>query len=161
VYGIFKAYTTRVGSGPFPTEQENEIGKTLRKNGHEFGATTGRPRRCGWLDLVALNYSLMLNGVTKLLMTKADVLTGFDNIKVCTEYNNTGSPATQFPYEITGEIDPSYINMPGWHEDLSKITDYRKLPQQLKNYASYIEEKLKTPISLISVGPDRAETILR
>ncbi len=161
VYGIFKAYATRVGSGPFPTEQINDVGEQLRKNGNEFGATTGRPRRCGWLDMVALKYSIMLNGVTRLIMTKADVLTGFDKIKICTNYKDSGSPGSQFPFEISKNLKPEYSDFPGWSNDLSKIVNFIDLPEQIKHYARFIEDELKVPIEIISVGPDRSETILK
>lgn len=150
-----------MGSGPFPSEQENVTGEMLRKKGHEFGATTGRPRRCGWLDLVALKYACMLNGVTSLLMTKADVLTGFNKIKVCTAYKNSGSPASQFPYEINEDIKPSYAELPGWQKDPGQLREFNDLPANLKDYTSYIEKELNIPIDIISVGPDRSETILR
>lgn len=161
VYGIFKAYATRVGSGPFPTEQSNETGELLRKNGNEFGATTGRPRRCGWLDLVAMKYSIMLNGVTSLIMTKADVLTGFDTIKICTSYKNSGSPESQFPFEINKNLQPVYSEFPGWSHNLSNILEFTELPEQIKHYISFIEQELKVPIQIISVGPDRSMTILK
>jgi len=161
VVGIFKAYCTRVGSGPFPTELEDIDGETLRKQGHEFGATTGRPRRCGWLDLPALKYAVMLNGVTELVITKADVLTGFDNIKVCTHYKLNGQEIDYLPYETNEPLEPIYKEFKGWQEDISKINSYDKLPNEFINYIKYIEIQTGVPIKVISVGPNRDETILR
>ncbi len=161
VIGIFKAYCTRVGSGPFPTELENEEGETLRKQGHEFGATTGRPRRCGWLDLPALKYAVMLNGVTELIITKADVLTSFDTIKVCTHYKLNGKEINYLPYEINEPLEPVFKEFKGWKEDISKIDVYDQLPTEFKDYLNYIENEVKVPIKIISVGPDREQTILR
>ncbi len=161
VIGIFKAYCTRVGSGPFPTELENEEGEILRKQGHEFGATTGRPRRCGWLDLPALKYAVMLNGVTELIITKADVLTGFDTIKVCTHYKLNGKEINYLPYEINEPLEPVFKKIKGWKEDISKIDVYDQLPTEFKDYLNYIENEVKVPIKIISVGPDREQTILR
>jgi adenylosuccinate synthase len=161
VHGIFKAYCTRVGSGPFPTELKDETGDKIRKNGHEFGATTGRPRRCGWMDLVALKYSVMLNGVTNLIMTKADILTGFDQIKICTSYK-TGTEAHEyFPFEISPELKPIYKDFPGWKENITHIKNYEDLPEELKNYIRFIEEETEVPVSIVSVGPKRKETIFR
>ncbi len=161
VIGIFKAYCTRVGSGPFPTELENEEGETLRKQGHEFGATTGRPRRCGWLDLPALKYSVMLNGVTELMVTKADVLSGFDTIKVCTHYKLNGKEIDYLPFEINEPLEPVLKEFKGWKEDISKIDSFGNLPQEFKDYLLYIEEEVKVPIKLVSVGPNRDQTIFR
>lgn len=161
IIGIFKAYCTRVGSGPFPTELENEEGETLRKQGHEFGATTGRPRRCGWLDLPALKYAVMLNGVTELTITKADVLTGFETIKVCTHYKLKGEEINYMPFEINEPLEPVLKEFKGWKEDISKINSYEKLPIELKDYLKYIESEVKVPITVISVGPNRSETILK
>lgn len=161
VIGIFKAYCTRVGSGPFPTELENAEGETLQKNGHEVGATTGRPRRCGWLDLPALKYAVMLNGVTELIVTKADVLTGFDTIKICTHYKIHGKDFNFSPYEINEPIEPIYKEFKGWKSDISKIDSIEQLPQELKDYLKYIEDEVKVPIKVVSVGPDRKQTILR
>ena len=163
VFGIFKAYCTRVGSGPFPTELFTEEGEQLRKEGHEFGATTGRPRRCGWLDLVALKYTIMLNGVTQLFMMKADVLSIFDEIKICTHYElPNGELTDQFPYDVTGmDIKPVYKSMKGWKTDLTEVNDYNALPQELIDYVNYIESEVNVPINIISVGPDRKQTILR
>ena len=160
IYGIVKAYCTRVGSGPFPTELFDETGEQLRKKGAEFGATTGRPRRCGWLDLTALKYSIMVNGVTQLLLTKSDVLSGFDTIKVCTKYKVNGKECDEMPYG-NADIEPIYETLPGWQEDISKIKDYNKLPQNLKNYISFIEEFTGVKVTMVSVGPDRTETIYR
>ena len=162
VIGIFKAYTTRVGSGPFPTELNNEIGDDIRKIGNEYGATTGRDRRCGWLDLVALKYSIIINGVTELNMMKADVLSGFDTIEICTEYNIDGIKTDTLPFDLNlGNIKPIYKSFKGWTEDISKIRKDEKLPIELHNYVSFIEEFVGVPIKLISVGPDRSETIYR
>ncbi|MBU8892483.1 MAG: adenylosuccinate synthase [Bacteroidales bacterium] len=160
VIGIFKAYCTRVGSGPFPTELENEEGELLRKQGHEFGATTGRPRRCGWLDLPALKYAVMLNGVTELIVTKADVLTGFDTIKVCTHYLLNGKEINYLPYEINEPLEPVLKEFNGWKEDISKINSYNKLPKEFTVYLKYIENEVNVPIKIISVGPNREETII-
>ncbi|MBN2894106.1 MAG: adenylosuccinate synthase [Bacteroidales bacterium] len=160
VYGIFKAYTTRVGSGPFPTELFDNDGKKLQDKGHEFGATTGRPRRCGWLDLVVLNFSTMINGVTDLIMTKADILTSFENIKVATKYIIDNKETTELPYDIINkEITPFYDIISGWQEDISKITDYNLLPQTLKNYVEYVEKQTSTKVSLISTGAEREAII--
>ncbi len=160
VIGIFKAYCTRVGSGPFPTELENEEGETLRKQGHEFGATTGRPRRCGWLDLPALKYAVMLNGVTELVVTKADVLTGFDTIKVCTHYILDGEEIDYLPYEINEPIKPIYKDFKGWSDDISKVKSYNDLPKEFIDYLKYIELRVGVPIKVISLGPNRDETII-
>ena len=159
VYGIFKAYCTRVGSGPFPTELNNETGERIRKLGHEFGATTGRPRRCGWLDLPALKYAIMLNGVTRLIMTKADVLSGFDQIMICRGYRTIDGIIDFFPYELSIVEEPVYEKMPGWSEDLTNIRTFDELPISLKNYIEFLEEELKVPIVIISVGPNRNQTI--
>ncbi len=161
IIGIFKAYCTRVGSGPFPTELENEEGELLRKQGHEFGATTGRPRRCGWLDLPALKYAVMLNGVTEFVITKADVLSGFDTIKVCTHYKLNGQEIDYLPFEINEPLEPIYKEFKGWKEDISKIKSYDKLPKEFIDYIKYIEIQTGVPIKVISVGPNRDETILR
>ncbi|MDZ7739508.1 MAG: adenylosuccinate synthase [Bacteroidales bacterium] len=161
IYGIFKAYCTRVGSGPFPTELNNYKGKELQDKGHEYGATTGRPRRCGWLDLPALKYSCMINGVTSLIMTKADVLSGFDKINICTAYKINGSISEELPRDSKAEIEPVFIEMQGWSEDISGIDNYNKLPAALKEYISYIEKATETAVDIISVGPDRSETIIR
>ena len=162
VIGIFKAYTTRVGSGPFPTELDNEIGENIRKIGNEYGATTGRDRRCGWLDLVALKYSIIINGVTELNMMKSDVLSGFNTIKVCTAYNIDGIETRTLPFDLNSEnIKPIYKSFKGWTEDISKISKDSDLPIELQDYVSFIEEFVEVPIKLISVGPDRSETIYR
>jgi adenylosuccinate synthase len=162
VYGIFKAYTTRVGSGPFPTELFDEVGEKMAKIGNEFGSVTGRARRCGWLDLVALKYTCQINGVTELMMMKADVLSGFDNIKVCIGYKYKGEVITHFPYNIEPDnLEPIYLGFSGWSEDLTVITDYKDLPDELKEYIEFIEKETGINITLVSVGPDRTQTILR
>lgn len=160
VIGIFKAYCTRVGSGPFPTELHDEDGELIRKEGREFGATTGRPRRCGWIDLPALRYAIMVNGVTELSMMKADVLGTFEKIKVCTHYLVDGEKTEHFPYDITDvEIIPVYEEVEGWNCDLTKLSSYDEAPQALKDYVEYLEQKLEVPISVVSVGPDRKQTL--
>jgi adenylosuccinate synthase len=161
VFGIFKAYCTRVGSGPFPTELSDEIGNKIRETGHEFGATTGRPRRCGWLDLPALKYSIMINGVTKLFMTKADVLSGFNSIKVCTAYIIDGKETNEIPYDYDGNIKPVFKEMPGWKETITQLRDYNQLPESLKKYVDFIERQTGVPVTMVSVGPDRKENIFR
>ena len=162
VFGIFKAYTTRVGSGPFPTEIFDETGEQIAKIGNEFGATTGRPRRCGWLDLVTLKYSVQVNGVTQLMMMKGDVLSGIDKLKICTSYNYNGETIHHLPFSLNEEnLKPKYIEMNGWHEDITQCTTFDELPSQLKGYVTFIENFLETPIRLVSVGPDRKQTIFR
>src|SRR5690606_22129320 len=162
VYGIFKAYTTRVGSGPFPTELFDEVGEKMAKVGNEFGAVTGRPRRCGWLDLVALKYAVAVNGVTQLMMMKSDVLSGFKTLKICTAYNYKGQTINHLPYNIEPEnVTPVYIEMKGWKEDLTKMRETDKLPQELIDYIEFLEKELEVPIKLVSVGPDRTQTIHR
>ena len=168
VYGIFKAYCTRVGSGPFPTELFDETGATIRNIGHEYGAVTGRERRCCWLDLVALRYAVMINGATHLIMMKSDVLDGFDTIKVCTAYRMPdGTVTTDFPYSVgdnaegAGIVEPIYEELPGWKTDLSKARTEAELPQAFRDYIAFIEEKVGVPVAVISVGPDREETIIR
>ena len=161
IFGIFKAYCTRVGSGPFVTELFDETGELIRKTGVEFGATTGRPRRCGWLDLPALKYAIMINGVTRLFMTKADVLSGFETIKICTSYNIDGAVSSEVPFEQDKPVEPVYTEMEGWKEDISAIRDYDNLPDNLKKYISFIEDYTSVPVTLVSVGPDREETIIR
>lgn len=161
VYGIFKAYCTRVGSGPFPTELEDEVGEEIRRIGREFGATTGRPRRTGWLDLVALKYAVMLNGVTGFIMTKADVLDSFDAIKVAVGYKVRGEVVDHIPYEIDEPIEPVYKEFKGWKSDISKSKSYDELPAELKAYIKFIEEETGVPIKVVSVGPDREATIVR
>ena len=161
VFGVFKAYTTRVGSGPFPTELFDEYGETMAKVGNEFGSTTGRARRCGWIDLVALKYSIEINGVTKLMMMKSDVLSGFKIIKVCTSYKIKNEEViTFFPYDSANKnLKPVYKEMEGWSEDITKITDENKFPKSFKNYINFLEKELNTPIKIVSVGPDRKQTI--
>jgi adenylosuccinate synthase len=160
VFGIFKAYCTRVGSGPFPTELNDEIGNSLRDIGHEFGSTTGRPRRCGWLDLPALKYAIMLNGVTRLFMTKSDVLSGFRAVKVCTGYLTEGKECREIPF-TNQAIEPVYTELPGWEENISEIREFKKLPKNLRNYISFVEKETGVPVTMVSVGPDREETIFR
>jgi adenylosuccinate synthase len=161
VFGIVKAYCTRVGSGPFPTEQLNDIGELLRKKGLEFGATTGRPRRCGWLDMPALNYSIMISGVTQLILTKSDVLSGFETIKICTAYKMNNIITEQIPYNTDSTIEPVYTELPGWKTNICNITKYADLPIELKNYIRFIENTVNVPITIISVGPNREQTILK
>ena len=161
VYGIFKAYTTRVGSGPFPTELFDEDGEKMGRIGNEFGATTGRSRRCGWIDLVALKYSIHINGVTQLMMMKGDVLSGFKNIKVCVSYNTPEGKMDYFPYDISSGIEPIYEELPGWTEDLTKMTFADEFPSNFQHYIDYLEKALETPIKIVSVGPDRKQTIFR
>lgn len=161
VYGIFKAYCTRVGSGPFPTELFDETGEKIRQVGHEFGAVTGRPRRCGWLDLVALKYTVMIDGVTDLIMMKSDCLDDFETIKVCTSYKVDGAETDQVPFDIAAKIDPVYTEFPGWKKDLTGIRKESELPQEFKNYIKFMEDYLGVPISIISLGPDREATIER
>ncbi len=161
VFGIFKAYTTRVGSGPFPTELFDEDGKTMAKVGNEFGATTGRPRRCGWLDLVALKYAVQINGVTQLMMMKGDVLSGFETLKVCTSYNYKGEEISHLPYNIEKEnVSINYTDIKGWQEDLTEMTSADQLPQNLNDYIRYVEEFVGVPVKIVSVGPDRKQTIM-
>jgi adenylosuccinate synthase len=162
VFGIFKAYTTRVGSGPFPTEDFGEAGDIMAKVGNEFGSVTGRKRRCGWLDLVALKYAIQVNGVTQLMMMKGDVLSGFDTLKVCTAYNYKGEVIHHLPYNIEEEnVTPIYTEIKGWKADLTGMTTYDQLPKELKDYISMIEAAVEVPISIVSVGPDRKQTITR
>jgi adenylosuccinate synthase len=162
VFGIFKAYTTRVGSGPFPTELFDEDGAKMAKVGNEFGATTGRPRRCGWLDLVALKYAVQVNGVTELMMMKGDVLSGFKTLKICTSYKYKGEEIKHLPYSIEDEdISPIYTELPGWKEDLTQLKDIQKLPKELNDYIEFVENEVGVPIKIVSVGPDRTQTILR
>ena len=160
VFGIFKAYTTRVGSGPFPTELFDPTGERMAKVGNEFGATTGRPRRCGWLDLVSLKHSITVNGVTDLIMMKGDVLSGIDKIKVCTKYNYNGKSVDYMPFSILDEnIDPIYEEVDGWEEDITQAKSYNDLPLNFKNYVEFLEDKLNLKIKIVSVGPDRKQTI--
>ena len=162
VFGIFKAYVTRVGSGPFPTELFDSNGKTMAEIGNEFGSTTGRARRCGWIDLVALKYCIHINGVTQLMMMKGDVLSGFDKIKVCTAYQTESGEIDYLPYDIASQdIKPVYEELPGWHKDLTGINDLNEFPENFNNFIAYLEEALKTPIKIVSVGPDRKQTIFR
>ena len=160
VYGIFKAYTTRVGSGPFPTELFDSTGERMAKIGNEFGATTGRPRRCGWLDLVSLKHSITVNGVTDLIMMKGDVLSGIDKIKVCTKYNYNGEVVDYMPFSIMDKnIEPIYDEIDGWEEDITQAKSYNDLPLNFKNYVTFLEDKLNLKIKIVSVGPDRKQTI--
>ena len=162
VFGIFKAYTTRVGSGPFPTELFDEIGETMGRVGKEFGATTGRARRCGWIDLVALKYAIRVNGVTQLMMMKGDVLSGFSSIKVCTHYKTKQGKIEHFPFSIEPEnVAPVYIELPGWKEDLTQMSTEEEFPTEFANYINFLEKELETPIKIVSVGPDRKQTIFR
>ena len=161
VIGIFKAYCTRVGSGPFPTELFDETGNKLGDIGNEFGSTTGRRRRCGWLDLPALNYAIMINGVTELNMMKTDVLDTFDTIKVCTHYKVNGELTDKMPYDLNETVEPVYTELKGWNTDLTKMSEGDQLPKEVMDYIAFIEEKTGVPISLVSVGPDRKQTIMR
>ena len=162
VYGIFKAYCTRVGSGPFPTELFDETGATIRRIGHEFGAVTGRERRCGWIDLVALKYAIMLNGVTKLIMMKSDVLDGFETVKACVAYKINGEEVSEFPFEINDDaIEPVYVEMPGWNADMTQMKSEDEFPEEFNAYLAFLEEELEVPIKIVSVGPDREQTIIR
>ncbi|MEG1539217.1 MAG: adenylosuccinate synthase [Muribaculaceae bacterium] len=161
VFGIFKAYCTRVGSGPFPTELFDETGKDMRNIGHEYGAVTGRERRCGWIDLVALRYTIMLNGVTQLIMMKSDVLDSFDTIKACNSYLINGEEISDFPFSIDENITPIYTELPGWKTDMTTMKLESQFPTHFKEYIAYIEKQLNVPITIVSVGPDREQTIIR
>lgn len=161
VYGIFKAYCTRVGSGPFPTELFDETGRKIRDIGHEYGAVTGRERRCGWVDLVALRYAIMLNGVTQLIMMKSDVLDSFQTIKACVAYKVNGVETTEFPYAIDESIEPVYKELPGWNTDMTSIKDETAFPKAFNDYVAFLERELNVPITILSVGPDREQTIVR
>ena len=161
VYGIMKAYCTRVGAGPFPTELFDETGKTIRDLGHEYGAVTGRERRCGWIDLVALRYAIQVNGVTQLIMMKSDVLDGFDTIKACVAYKQNGVQIDHFPYDIVNGIEPVYVEMEGWKTDMTAMTSEEQFPKAFNDYVAFLEKELETPICIISIGPDRAQTIIR
>lgn len=162
VFGIFKAYCTRVGSGPFPTELFDETGKRIRDLGHEYGAVTGRERRCGWIDLVALKYTIMINGVTQLIMMKSDVLDDFDEIKACVAYEINGERVEEFPFSIEeDEIKPVYVTMPGWKTDMTKFHDESQFPKEFSDYIAFLEKELETPITIVSIGPDREQTIIR
>ena len=151
VYGIMKAYCTRVGSGPFPTELFDETGKTIRDLGHEYGAVTGRERRCGWVDLVALRYAIMVNGVTQLILMKSDVLDGFDTVKACVAYKVNGEEIDYFPYDITEGVEPVYVELPGWKTDMTKMTSEDEFPEEFNAYIAFLEEQLETPIKIVSV----------
>ncbi|EFZ35939.1 adenylosuccinate synthase [Hoylesella oralis ATCC 33269] len=161
VYGIMKAYCTRVGAGPFPTELFDETGKSIRDLGHEYGAVTGRERRCGWIDLVALRYAIMINGVTKLIMMKSDVLDSFDTIKACVAYKQNGKVIDYFPYDIEHGIEPVYQEFKGWKTDMTKITNEIQFPKAFTDYIAFLERQLETPITIVSIGPDREQTIIR
>jgi adenylosuccinate synthase len=161
VFGIFKAYCTRVGSGPFPTELFDATGEQLRTAGGEFGATTGRPRRTGWLDLVELKYSCMINGVTQLICTKSDVMNDFDTIKACVEYEIDGKRTMSMPFDSAEEAKPIYKEFKGWKTDISKATTEAELPKELMDYIKFIEDFVKVPVKMVSVGPDRNATIMR
>jgi adenylosuccinate synthase len=162
VFGIFKAYCTRVGSGPFPTELHDETGDKIRNNGREFGSVTGRPRRTGWLDLPALKYAAMINGVTELMMMKADILSGFETIQVCTHYNYQGKKIDYLPYDCSPELlSPVYTSLKGWNQDLTGLNDPGQMPEALNNYITFIEKETGIPISVVSVGPDRTQTLIR
>ena len=161
VFGIIKAYCTRVGAGPFPTELFDDTGRQIRDLGHEYGAVTGRERRCGWIDLVALRYSIMVNGVTQLIMMKSDVLDQFDTVKACVAYRQAGRQIDYFPYEIGHDIEPVYVELPGWKTSMTHLTEESQLPKAFKDYMAFIEQQLQTPITIISVGPDREQTIIR
>ena len=161
VFGIFKAYVTRVGSGPFPTELFDEVGKEMAVKGNEFGSVTGRPRRCGWIDLVALRYTIMVNGVTQLIMMKSDVLDDFETIKLCVAYNINGERTEIFPFEVNEDITPEYIEMAGWQEDMTKVQSENEFPEEFNAFLSFLEDELEVPIKIVSVGPDRAQTIIR
>lgn len=161
VFGIFKAYCTRVGSGPFPTELFDETGKLIRDLGHEYGAVTGRERRCGWIDLVALRYAIMLNGVTQLIMMKSDVLDSFNKIKACVAYKINGIETKQFPFSIDEDIEPVYVSLPGWKTDMTKMQSEDEFPKEFSDYIAFLEKELATPITIVSIGPDRKQTIVR
>ena len=161
VYGIMKAYCTRVGAGPFPTELFDETGKSIRDLGHEYGAVTGRERRCGWIDLVALRYAIMINGVTKLIMMKSDVLDSFDTIKACVAYKQNGKVIDYFPYDIEHGIEPVYQEFKGWKTGMTKITNEIQFPKAFTDYIAFLERQLETPITIVSIGPDREQTIIR
>ena len=162
VLGIFKAYCTRVGSGPFPTELEDETGEQMRQIGREFGSTTGRPRRCGWLDIPALKYACMINGVTELIMMKTDVLSGFETLQVCTHYSLNGEKIDYFPYDIDpSKVQPIYTEVKGWTSDLTGMRSMESLPVEVTDYIAFIEQQLEIPVTFVSVGPDRTQTIIR
>lgn len=161
VFGIFKAYCTRVGSGPFPTELFNETGQLLRDKGFEYGSVTGRPRRCGWIDLVALRYTVMLNGVTKLIMMKSDVLDSFETIKACVAYKINGEETTDLPFDLADNVEPIFAELPGWKTDMTQMQSENEFPEEFNNYLSFLESELGVPIAIVSVGPNRAQTIIR
>ncbi len=161
VYGIFKAYCTRVGSGPFPTELHNEEGDEMRRLGNEFGSVTGRPRRCGWIDLVALKYAVMINGVSQLIMMKSDVLDQFPIIKACVAYKINGEETDEFPFDITEGVEPVYAELPGWKTDMTGMQSENEFPEEFNNYIDFLEDYLEVPVKIVSVGPDRAQTIIR
>lgn len=161
VYGIFKAYCTRVGMGPFPTELQDEIGQKMRNIGNEYGSTTGRPRRCGWIDMVALNYAIMINGVTELIMMKTDVLDSFDTIKACVAYKVNGIETKELPYELNSDIEPIFVDLPGWKTNLTGITSEDMFPDALKSYIKFVENETGVPVKIVSVGPNREQTIIR
>lgn len=161
VYGIFKAYCTRVGSGPFPTELFDEEGQRLRDNGNEYGSVTGRPRRCGWIDLVALRYTVMLNGVTKLVMTKSDVLDSFETIRACVAYRVNGEETEDLPYDISDGVEPVFVDLPGWQTDMTRMQSEDEFPEEFNNYLAFLENELGVPVAIVSLGPDRAQTIIR
>jgi adenylosuccinate synthase len=161
VYGIFKAYCTRVGSGPFPTEQVNETGDKMCDLGHEFGSVTGRRRRCGWIDLVALKYAIMIDGVTQLIMMKSDVLDTFETIKACVAYEIDGVETESFPFELGDNVKPIYVELPGWQTDMTKMQSEDEFPEEFNQYLTFLEEQLEVPIKIVSVGPDREQTIVR
>ena len=161
VFGIFKAYCTRVGSGPFPTELFDETGENMRKIGFEFGSVTGRPRRCGWIDLVALKYAIMINGATQLIMMKSDVLDEFETIKACVAYKIDGKETEEFPYDLTAGAEPVFVELPGWKTNMTKMQSEDEFPEEFNAYISFLEQELEVPIKIVSVGPDREQTIIR
>ena len=161
VYGIFKAYCTRVGAGPFPTELKDETGDKMCTLGREFGSVTGRKRRCGWIDLVALKYAIMIDGVTQLIMMKSDVLDSFETIKACVAYKIDGKETNEFPFDICEEVEPVYVEMPGWQVDMTKMVSEDEFPEEFNAYLSFLEEELGVPVKIVSVGPDREQTIIR
>jgi adenylosuccinate synthase len=161
VYGIFKAYCTRVGSGPFPSELTDETGQRLRDSGHEYGSVTGRPRRCGWIDLVALRYAIMINGITHLIMMKSDVMDTFDTIKACVAYEINGEETEDFPFEINDSVKPLYVELAGWKTDMTKMQNEDEFPEEFNAYLSFLEETLGVTIKIVSVGSDRQQTIIR
>ena len=161
VFGIFKAYCTRVGSGPFPTELLDETGEIMRNRGGEYGSVTGRPRRCGWIDLVALKYSIMINGVTQLIMMKSDVLDSFDSIKACVAYEINGETVDYFPYELNDSVKPIFIELPGWKTDMTKMQHKNEFPKEFNAYLEFLEKETEIPIKIVSVGPDREQTVIR